>query len=163
MAALAEDQKLVDVYQEPDEQQARRLIAQGYEISRSQTERVADEVVEWTDRVLVIYSPSLADRAYRGLQGRLQRAEEKLVALTPAPARGQPQYEELAPLPAQVEAILQQRRVAELLQVTYERQVSQRQVRQYKDRPARAEEKVRYQLHLSRNEVAIEAQFRTMG
>jgi transposase len=162
-AALAEDQTLVEVYQEADEQQERRLIAQGYEISRPQAEMVGEELVEWTERVLVIYSPTLADSAYRGLQGRLQRAEEKLVALTPAPGRGQRQYEELAPLQAEVEAIVQQHRVADLLQVTYERQVSQRQIRKYKDRPAHPEEKVRYQLQLSRNEAAIAAQFQTMG
>ena len=53
--------------------------------------------------------------------------------------------------------------MTDLLQVTYERQVSRKQVRQYKDRPARTEEKVRYQLHLSRNKTAIEAQYHTMG
>jgi len=105
-AALAEDQTLVEVYQEPGEDQERRLIAQGYEISRSQAEMVAEELVEWTERVLVIYSPTLAQSGYRGLQGRLQRAEEKLLALTPAPGRGQRQYEELAPLQAEVEAFL---------------------------------------------------------
>jgi transposase len=93
----------------------------------------------------------------------LRRAEEKLLALTPAPGRGKRQYDELAPLQAEAEAILQQHRVAGLLQVSYQRQVSQRQVRKYKDRPARTEEKVRYQLHLSRNQAAIEAQYRTMG
>lgn len=63
----------------------------------------------------------------------------------------------------EVEAILQQYRVADLLPVTYEPQVSQRQVRPYKDRPARTEQKVRYQLHLSRDEAAVEAQYRTLG
>lgn len=162
-SALADEQGLVEVYREPIEGQAPQLIAQGYEISRSQTAMVAEELVEWTERVLVIYSPSLAQRAYQGLQGRLQRAADKLLALTPAPGRGQRQYDELAPLQAEAEAILQQYRVADLLQVTYERQVSQRQLRQYKDRPARTEQKVRYQLHLSRDEAAVEAQYRTLG
>ncbi len=161
--ALAEEQELVNVYREPDGGQEPQLIGQGYEISRALTAMVADEWVEWTERVLVIYSPSLAQRAYRGLQGRLQRATDKLLALTPAPGRGKRQYNELAPLQAEVEAILQQHRVADLLQVSYDRQVSQRQVRQYKDRPARTEQKVRYQLQLSRDEAAIEAQYRTLG
>lgn len=161
--ALADEQELVEVYREPGENQERQLIAQGYEITRPQAAMVAEQWVEWTERVLVSYSPSLAQRAYRGLQGRLQRAEEKLLALTPAAGRGKRQYDDLAPLQTEVEAILQQYRLADLLHVTYERQVSQRQVRQYQDRPARTEEKVRYQLHLSRNETAIEAQFRTMG
>jgi transposase len=50
-----------------------------------------------------------------------------------------------------------------LLQVSYERQVSRRQIRPYKERPARTEEKVRYQLHLHRDEKAIEAHYRTLG
>jgi len=162
-SALAGEHELIDVYREADKDQKPQLIAQGYEITRSQETMVADTLVEWTERVLVVYTPTLAQSAYRGLQGRLQRAEEKLLALTPAPGRGKRQYDELALLQADAEAILQQHRVADLLQITYERQVSQKQVRRYKDRPARTEEKVRYQLHLSRDEAAIEAQYRTMG
>jgi transposase len=161
--ALADEHQLVCVYREPVDGQERQLIAQGYEMTRPQESMIADELVEWTERVLVIYSPTLAQSAYRGLQGRLQRAEEKLVALTPAPGRGKRYYDELAPLQAEAEAILQQHRVADLLHVTYERQVSRRRVRKYKERPARTEVKVRYQLHLSRDEAAIEAQYRTMG
>lgn len=162
-SALAGEHELVDVYREADAGQKPQLIAQGYEITRPQEVLVADTLVEWTERMLVVYTPTLAQSAYRGLQNRLQRAEEKLLALTPTPGRGKRQYDELAPLQLEVEAILQQHRVADLLQVTYERQVSQKQVRPYQHRPARIEEKVRYQLHLSRNEAAIEAQYRTMG
>jgi transposase len=162
-AALAQEQTLVEVYREPGDDQQPELIAQGYETSRSQTALVADQRLEWTERVLVIYSPALAQRAYRGLESRLQRAEEKLVALTPTPGRGKRQYEALALLQAEAEAILQHHRVTDLLQVSYERQVSQRQVRPYKDRPARLEETVRYQLYLRRDEAAIEAHAQTLG
>jgi transposase len=161
--ALSQQQLLFKVYRELDDDQEPSLIAQGYETSRSQTALVADQWLEWTERVLVIYSPALAQSASRGLESRLQRAEEKLLALTPAPGRGKRQYEELAPLQAEVEAILQHHRVTDLLQVSYQRQVSQRQVRQYKDRPARLEETVRYQLQLRRDEAALEAQYRTLG
>lgn len=161
--ALAQEQALVEVYRELGADQEPALIAQGYETSRLQTALVADQGVAWAERVLVIYSPALAQSAYRGLESRLQRAEQKLLALTPAPGRGQRQFEALAPLQAEAEAILQHHRVVDLLQVSYERQVSQRQVRQYKDRPARLEETVRYQLQLHRDEAALEAQYRTLG
>lgn len=161
--ALGQQQLLVKVYREPDDDQEPTLIAQGYETSRSQTALVADQWLAWKERVLVIYSPTLAQSAYRGLESRLQRAEEKLLALTPAPGRGKRQYEQLAPLQAEVEAILQHHRVTDLLQVSYERQLSQRQVRQYKDRPARLEETVRYQLQLRRDEAALEAHYQTLG
>lgn len=162
-AALAQAQELVEVYRERGADQPPELIAQGYETSRLQTALVTDQKLEWTERILVIYSPTLAQRAVRGLESRLQRAEEKLLALTPAPGRGKRQYAALAPLQAEAEAILQHYRVTDLLQVSYERQVSQRQVRPYKDRPARLEETVRYQLHLRRDEAAIEAHSRTLG
>lgn len=77
-SALADEPDLVNFYREPGEGQKPQMIGQGYEISRPQEAQVAGKLVEWTERVLVIYSPSLAGRAYRGLQGRLERAQEKL-------------------------------------------------------------------------------------
>ena len=160
---LDEEQAVEEVYQEPVANQEPKLLFSGYERSQHQEMQVGDELVQWTERILVVHSPGWAKRSKRGLQGRLRCAEEKLLALTPAPGRGKRQYDELAPLQAAAEAILKQHRVTGLLQPTYEREVSQRQVRKYKDRPARVEENVRYQLHVSRNETAIEAQFLTMG
>jgi len=160
---LNEEQGLMAVYREPVSNQEPKLIARGYEISRPQEVQVGDELVQWIERVLVVYSSGWATSAKRGLQGRLQRAAEKLLALTPTPGRGKRQYDELAPLQAAAEAILQHHRVSGLLLPTYERQVNRRQVRKYKERPARIKENVRYQLHLSRNEEAIQAQYRTMG
>ena len=160
---LDEKQHMEEVYREPIANQEPKLLFSGYESSQYQEMQVDAELVQWTERILVVHSPGWAKRSKRGLQGRLRRAEEKLVALTPAPGRGKRQYDELAPLQAAAEAILQQHRVTGLLLPTYERQVSQRQVRKYKDRPTRSEEKVRYQLHLSRNETAIQEQSRTLG
>ncbi len=160
---LEEKQDVVAVYRESVAQQKPKRIASGYESSQPQEMQVGDALVKWTERILVIHSPGWAKRTKRGLQGRLQRAEEKLLALTPSPGRGKRQYDELVPLQAAAEAILQHHRVRGLLLPTYERQVNQRQVRKYKDRPARIEENVRYQLHLSRNETVIQEQYRTMG
>jgi transposase len=160
---LAGKEKLVEVYRGPGAAQESEVIARGYETSRSQAAWGGEERGQWQERILVIYSFSLAASAQRGLQGRLQRAEAQLLALTPPPGRGQRQYAALEPLQAAAEAILERQRVADLLELTFERQVSRRQVRKYKDRPARSEEKVRYQLHLSRNQAAIRAQERTLG
>jgi transposase len=161
--ALAGEQELVDVFRQPEGEQAPELIVQGYETTRQQEAMVAGERVVWTERVLVIYSPNLAQSQYRGLQGRLQRAEEKLLALTPPPGRGKRQYSDLAPLQAEVAAIMQKHDVTNLLHLTYERQVSQHQKRKYKDRPACIEETMRYQLHVQRNEEAIANEYRTRG
>jgi transposase len=162
-SALVREQELVDVFRQPAGEKEPELIAQGYETSRQQEAEVAGERVVWTERVLVIYSPNLAQSQYRGLQSRLQRAEEKLLALTPPPGRGKRQYDELAPLQAGAAAILQKHRVTDLLHLTYERQVRRRQKRKDKDRPACVEETVRYQLHVQRNEEAIANEYRTRG
>jgi transposase len=156
-------QELVEVYREQAGKQERRLIAQGYETSQRQKAMVNGKQVRWRERVLVIYSPQWAQRGYRGLERRLQRAEEKLLALTPEPGRGKRQQRELAPLQAKAKAILGQHRVTELLQVSYQRQVSRRHIRKYKERPARIEEKVRYQIEVKRNEAAIQAEYRLLG
>jgi transposase len=147
-SALTQEQELVDVFRQPTDEPEPELIAQGYETTRRQEAEVAGEQVVWTERVLVIYSPNLAQSQYRGLQSRLQRAEEKVLALTRPPGRGKRQYDDLAPLQAEAAAILQKHRVTDLLHLTYERQVSRQQKRKYKERPACVEETVRYQLHV---------------
>jgi transposase len=162
-SALAQEQELVNVFRQPANESEPELIAQGYETIRQQEAEVAGEEVVWTERVLVIYSPKLAQSQYRGLESRLQRAEEKVLALTPPPGRGKRQYDELAPLQAEAAAILDKHRVTDLLHLTYERQVSQREKRKYKERPAGVEETVRYQVHVQRNEQAIADEYRTQG
>jgi transposase len=142
---------------------APRLLAQAFETVRSQAAQVADVFVTWDERVLVVYSPTLAEASNQGLSQRLQHAQEALLALTPPPSRGRRQFSELAPLQTAVDAILKRYQVSELLTVTYDRQESQRFVRQYKDRPARTETPVRYQLLVTPDPDAIELVRRRLG
>lgn len=163
MPVLDESQGLAEVYRQSADDPEPKLIARGYEATRPRAAAVAGESIRWPERVLVIYSPALAQSGYRGLTKRLRRAEKKLLALTPLPDRGKRQYRELAPLQAQAKAILAQHRVTGLLQVTYQRQVTRRHLRKYQDRPARTEEKVRYQMVVTWDEAAIAAAYRTLG
>jgi transposase len=117
----------------------------------------------WSERVMVIYSPSLAKQGQQGLAERLAHAEAKLRALTPPPGRGKQPWTELAPLQAEAEAILADHRVKELLQVSYQRLESVHQRRKYKDRPAGTEVKVRYELTVSRQEAAVTEAQRPLG
>jgi transposase len=162
-AVLSDEQPLIDVYDDTAANEEPRLLARGYETSRSQSATVAGQSLTWAERLLVIYSPSLAKRAQHGLESRLQQAEQRLAALTPPPGRGQRQYDDPEALQTAAEAILSQQRVSDLLMLRYERQATSRHIRPYKDRPARTVETVRYQLHLQRNEAALAAQHRTLG
>lgn len=157
------EQELTDIYGPAEDEEPPLLLAQGYETSRPQKTLVKEQWLEWEERVLVIYSPSLAKQAQQGLTERLQHAEEKLRALTPPPGRGKQQWVELAPLQAEVEAILEYHRAKEFLQVTYQRHQTQRQRRKYKDRLARTEVKVRYELAVTRNEAALAQARRRLG
>jgi len=157
------EQDLTDVYGPAEDQEPPPLLAQGYKTTRPQSALIKEQLVEWEEQVLVVYSPSLAKQAQQGLAERLQHAEEKLHALTPPPGRGKQQWAELAPLQAEVEAILQYHRVKEFVQVTYQRHEAKRERRKYKDRPARTQVKVRYELTVTRTQAALEQVQRRLG
>lgn len=161
---FADDIALESVYETDDEAaDAARLLAQGWETQAQQTFLVGDTPFQWRERQLLIYSPTLAQSGYRGLEKRLKSATAKLLRLTPEPGRGKRQFQALAPLQEAVGAILTRHRVTDLLEVTYTRQEQERHVRRYGNRPARVETSVRYQIHITRNEVAIQDALRQMG
>lgn len=140
-----------------------KTVARVYETSRSQQDNAHAPTVTWEERVLVVYSPTLAKQAGNGLAGRLERAETKIHNLTPPPGRGRKQYESLVPLQSEVERILKQHRVQELLQVTYHRHEQRQHIRKYRDRPARTEVSVRYQVQVTRNQEKIRHAHRYLG
>ena len=158
----SEQQTLTAIYDQADAPE-RRLLAKAFETTRSQAAQVAGEPVVWHERVLVVYSPALAEQARQALAQRLQQAQEALLALTPPPGRGRRQWSELAPLQAAVDAIIQRFRVSALLSVSLERQESQRLLRKYKARAAGSTTTVRYQLQVAPDLAAIERVQRTLG
>ena len=105
----------------------------------------------------------------RGLDRRLQRATDKLLALTPPPTRGKRQIREEGELTKVADAILKAHEVAGLLTYTFERQ-EKRQTkyigrgRGNAERPTREIVTVRYQItSVVRQEEAITALQKTFG
>jgi transposase len=125
--------------------------------------------VEWTERILVIHSPTHAAQQAAGLERRLATAEQQLSALTPPRGRGQRQITEEATLQEAIAKVLKTHHVEDFLTVTYDRQV--RQQRQYvgrgrgaAHRPTQVVEKVRYQITaVIRQEAPIAAQHEHFG
>ncbi len=148
---------------EEDTATASRLLALGFEASRERQATVDGGKLAWTERLLVIFSPSLARAGRRGLAQRLQRAEEELLALTPPRRRGCRQWAELEPLQKAAQAILRRHQVEGLLEVIYEREGAERTVRAYRDRPTRTEERFRYVIGVRRQPAAIHAARRLLG
>jgi transposase len=162
-------QPLERIYAPTDEEsdnrgaETKKLLALGYEVTRSQEAVVEGQPVAWEERVLVVYSPSFAKRARRGLAQRLDRAEQALQALTPPRGRGHRQWDDLEALRARAQTILKKRRVEGLLEVSYVEEAERRSIRKYKDRPARTEEQRRYVVQVKRNHQAIAAARRLLG
>jgi transposase len=152
-------------------------LAEGYAVERTvSAERVVDPqhpgqpgVQEWTEQVLVVRSDSYRQALWKGLDGRLQRATDKLLALTPPPARGKRQFQDETELLKAAEAILKAHAVKGLLTYTLERQ-EKRQTkylgrgRGNAERPTHEIVTVRYQITaVVRQEAAITALQKTFG
>ncbi|MGB0384177.1 MAG: IS1634 family transposase [Ardenticatenaceae bacterium] len=162
--------ELIDIYRQEDIPQEPNQkpdpldrLAQAFEFSRSQTATINEKEINWNERVLVVRSDSYANSQIKLFERRLDRAEKKLLALTPQPKRGSRQYRELEPLQTKVDDILSRYKVADYFDITLNREEKSRQIRSYRGRPARLEIKVRYQLQITRKIEAIEVAKQSLG
>ncbi len=137
------------------------LKAKGYECERVQSGVIDEHEQEWTERVLIVYSPAYAAQKEKGLERRLKNAEEKIYALTPARGRGKRQMTDESQLIVAVEAVLKKHRVEDFLTYDYEKEVEleTRYVGKGRGSTKREQkiiEKIRYQMtNVSRNKEKI--------
>ncbi len=146
--------------QMPDESLA---IARGFEVDREHTFVLDGEKTIWTEHLLVVRSFSYMESMIAGLRRRLAKAEEALRALTPARSRGKRQIKDEASLLSSIERIEKQYRVQGLFTYAYQQEVSERQIRGHKGKPARIERNIRFELTVSRQQAAIVAAEFQMG
>jgi transposase len=156
-----------------DEQGKRKQLAEGYGFERTVSAEISaddhTEAQEWTEQVFIVRSERYRQAMQKGLDGRLQRARDKLLALTPPAARGKRQIQDEAELTKVAGAILKAYAVEGLLTYTFERQ-EKRQTkyigrgRGNAERPTREIVTVRYQItSVVRQEEAITAIQKTFG
>jgi hypothetical protein len=132
-------------------------IAYGFEVSRERESVVNKRTIVWQERLLVIRSHSYTQAGLADLRRRLDQAEAALRNLTPVRARGKQPITDEASLGVAIAKIEQQYRVQGLFQCSSTCQVKERHVRAYKDKPARLERQVRYQLTVQRDLTALAA------
>lgn len=140
-----------------------QALATGFAVTRQRSMLLNEQVVEWQERLLVVRSQSYRRTMQEALTKRLDKAEAALQSLTPARQRGKRQIQDEATLKAAIAQIQQQQRVVGLFTVSYTQHINEKQVRGYKDKPARLERTVRFQLTVSRNQDAIAAAFFRCG
>lgn len=154
-----------------------KMFAEGYVFERTlqaKSDAVIEagkepEIIEWTEQVFVVRSESYRKSLLDGLEGRLQRAADKLEALTPPPARGKRQIQDESALVSAATVILKAHNVEGLLAYTFERQ--EKHLTKYvgrgrgtPDRPKQEIVTVRYQITaVIRQEEAIDAHKKTLG
>jgi transposase len=160
-----------------DENGKQKIFAEGYVFERtllSKSDAVREdgkepEIIEWTEQVFVVRSESYRKSLLNGLEGRLQRAADKLEALTPPSARGKRQIQDEAELVSAATTILKTHNVEGLLAYTFERQ--EKHLTKYvgrgrgtPDRPKQEIITVRYQITaVTRQEETINAHKKTLG
>ncbi len=151
-------QPLQPIYIENDKGEA-KFLAEGYEFSRSiqaeveKRDNAAGEMeeIEWTERVFIVRSASYRKAQLESLENRLQKAAEKLKALTPTPGRGKRQIQDETALKDAADVILKAYEVEDLLSFGFERQ-EKRQTkylgrgRGTPDRPKQEILTIRYQI-----------------
>jgi transposase len=171
------DQSLQLVYIK-NEKGKRVLLAEGYAFERSVRAKMVpreasdaeqEQTMEWMEQVFVVRSENYRKSQLNGLEGRLQRATAKLLALTPPPARGKRQIQEEAELVNAATAILKAHNVEAFLTYTFERQEKREtkyigRGRGHAHRPTREIVSMRYQiLNVTRQEAALAAHLKTLG
>ena len=176
-AANHGDQPLQPVYIK-NEKGKRVLLAEGYAFERSVQAKAApreasdaeqEQTIEWTEQVFVVRSENYRKSQLNGLEGRLQRATAKLLALTPPPARGKRQIQEEAELVNAATAILKAHNVVDFLTYAFERQEKREtkyigRGRGNANRPTREIVSVRCQiLAVSRQKATLAAYQKTLG
>ena len=145
------------------------LIARGYAFEREQSGLEGASEIEWTERVLIIQSPTYAEQQKKGLDRRVENARQKIEALTPPRGRGQRQITEEAVLKGEIDHLLKAHNVDGLLEVTYEKEVENQvkyigRGRGAKNRSKQVIQKIRYQItQVTPREEKIEAKKKTLG
>jgi transposase len=115
-----------------DEKGNSKLFGAGYELERKCQANVDAEVFEWSERVQIVKSLSLAWRQGEHLEERMRRAEVELRALTPAVGRGHRQYRQEEELRAAIAEVLERHKVSPFLTVAWRRE--ERRTKRYEGR-----------------------------
>lgn len=108
----------------------------------------------WSERRLVVRSFQHAQAESEGLEKRMRRSIREVEALAER-KQGKVRLKTVEQYQQAVERILEKRKTTGLIQIDYQLQTTQKEVRSYKDKPPRLAEGTRIVALLSRNEEAI--------
>jgi transposase len=158
---FASTQALEQVWRPGGQDQPDELVAEGFSVDVELTATVGDKEVCWTERRFLVRSQAYAQAQEAALERRLEKASKALRELV-VRKQGKKQLFH-AELMAAAEAIVKREGVEGLLSYTAQAVMTTRQVRAYRDRPARQETDVFFHIDVRREETLIEEKKREMG
>ena len=137
-------------------------VATGYEWTETQRAEVEGQTRTWSERRLLIRSVGQARSAEKGLRARLAHAQAALTHLTEQ-RRGKARLMDLPTAQQAVERILARYQVADWVAVSFTEQVQERQVRAYRDRPARMTQERTISMTCDVDTTAVETAVNDLG
>jgi transposase len=158
---LAGGSPLIQVVRETEPGQP-TCIAQGYETLVKMEVAEQDRTICWQERRLLIQSIDASQAAQISLQERLAKAEKAIGELM-VRKQGKPRLTSRSQVDEQVQTIVSSLRVEGLLQLDIQEEVAQQPVRAYRGKLSSARQIGSFQVHVRRNQEAIERATKLLG
>jgi transposase len=111
------DPTAIEFIEQVDESGEREVLGEVYEFARPLQTIVGEQSQQWSERVLLVFNPTLAQQQQQGLASRLERMITQLQALTNQPKQGKRRYYDRESLQAKVDALLSQADLQDYLRV----------------------------------------------
>lgn len=145
-----------------DEQGQPLIHAEVWETSAELTATLDEQPVSWSERRIVVRSPTLQAQQQQALERRLVEAEAELSALLLA-RRGKARPTTPDEAKTAIAALLERHKVVGLLEVNLSATAQTRRLRAYRGQPAREETSYTMSLTSRRGEAAISAAVARLG
>ncbi len=149
-----------------DEKGNKSLIAKGFTVtekhSDSYQEHGKEYVYEWEERRFIVLSPEYARQQRAQLEKRIKKAETDIQQLVKR-RRGYTYPETVAELEASVSTVLTAHGCETYLEVTITEETVCKQIRTYKQRPARVEKSTVFHLKIEEKTENLEKAYRLLG
>ena len=164
--ALPEEQRVLEEVIVVDEQGEEQVIAEGFTVPVVQKESYQENGEghrhAWTERRFIVLSPAYARKQQQPFEKRLEQTEMALRQLVQR-RRGYRYPASVQELEAKVSSILVAQGCEAVIKVVITEEIERKQVRKYKDRPAREEKRTTFQVQITRQETHLAKKQRLMG
>ena len=165
-AARPEEERVLEDVLSTNEKGNKSVIAQGFTVtekhSDSRQANGKERIYEWEERRFVVLSPAYAEKQRAQLKAQIKKAETAIEKLGER-RQGYVYPETAAALEASVSTVLATHGCEAYLAVTITEETVCKQIRAYKQRPARVEKSTVFHLKIEEKRENLEKAYRLLG